>query len=101
MRSTAGNTVTPGRASTRPGVWLTDASLVLMAVIGTMRGTDTVNRKGVIGILLSIAGIAFVVFGTTSTTGGEGGSTASRTGDLLVLGGSLCWAIYSVALKPY
>lgn len=194
MGSTAGNTVTPGHASTRPGVWLTDASLVLMAIIwgvnfsvvkygtelveplaynglrlmlaaivlcaivaigrmplpsrrdivgllglgvlgnaiyqyffvigvsmtrasdaalviaatpamiaiiGTMRGTDKVNRRGVLGILLSIAGIGFVVFGTTSSTGGEGGSSASLTGDLLVLGGSLCWAIYSVALKPY
>jgi drug/metabolite transporter (DMT)-like permease len=33
MGSTAGESVTPGHASTRPGVWLTDLSLILMALI--------------------------------------------------------------------
>src|SRR5215216_1905833 len=35
MASTVRDTVTPGhaRSTTRPGVWLTDASLVLMALI--------------------------------------------------------------------
>jgi drug/metabolite transporter (DMT)-like permease len=190
MGSTAGSTVTPGHATTRPGVWLTDLSLVLMAliwgvnfsvvkygttlvnplaynglrvalaatlllaiilvdrtpfpprrdilalmglgvlgnaiyqyffvmgisrtrasdaalviaatpafiaIIGRIRGTERTARRGVIGILLSILGIGLVVLGTTSGTNGQ----ASLLGDLLVLCGSLAWAIYTVYLKPY
>ncbi|HXT14496.1 MAG TPA: EamA family transporter [Gemmatimonadaceae bacterium] len=191
MASTAGESVTPGHAtSTRPGVWLTDASLVLMAIIwgvnfsvvkfGTtlvdplaynasrallaavllvaivsvarmpfpsrrdigalmalgvlgngiyqfffvigisrtsasdaalvvaaspafiaiisrVRGVERATRKGVVGILLSIAGIALVVFGSTENAQGH----SSISGDLLVLCGSLAWAIYTVLLKPY
>jgi drug/metabolite transporter (DMT)-like permease len=190
MGSTAGNTVTPGHASARPGVWLTDASLVLMAtiwgvnfsvvkygttliaplayngirlmlaavvlvaivliarmklpsrrdiqallglgvlgnavyqyffvagvertsasdaalviaatpaivaIIGRMRGTERVGMRGFVGIALSIVGMGFVVLGTAS--GGSGDSSFS--GDMLVLAGSVCWAVYTVYLKPY
>jgi drug/metabolite transporter (DMT)-like permease len=190
MGSTAGETDTPGHATTRPGVWLTDASLVLMAtiwgvnfsvvkygtilvdplaynglrlsiaalvlvgvvvlgrmpwpnrrdtvalvglgvlgnavyqyffvigvaltrasdaalviaatpamiaIIGKLRGTDDVGKRGVAGIALSIFGIGFVVMGTTS----DSSSGSSLKGDFLVLGGSLCWAIYTVYLRPY
>ena len=190
MGSTAGETDTPGHAISRPGVWLTDASLVLMAtiwgvnfsvvkygttlveplaynglrlsiaalvlagvvvlgrmswpngrdtlallglgvlgnaiyqwffvigvaltrasdaalviaatpamiaIIGKLRGTDDVGKRGAAGIALSIGGIAFVVLGTASDTS----SGSSLKGDFLVLAGSLCWAIYTVYLRPY
>ena len=192
MGSTAGETVTPGRASlsTRPGVWLTDVSLVLMAliwsvnfsvvkfgttlvdplayngmrvslaalllltiasaartpfppwptiasllalgvlgngvyqfffvegvahtrasdaalviaaspafiaIIGRMRGVERVRPRAAAGIALSITGIAIVVLGTAQGTAGQ----ATIVGDLLVLCGSLAWAIYTVLLKPY
>jgi drug/metabolite transporter (DMT)-like permease len=190
MGSTAGESVTPGHASTRPGVWLTDLSLVVMAliwgvnfsvvkygttlveplaynglrvalaalllvaivvigrlelpsrrdmlvllglgvlgnaiyqfffvmgvartrasdaalviaatpafiaIIGRIRGTERTSGRGVIGIVLSIAGIGLVVAGTTAGVAGQ----ASLLGDALVLCGSLAWAIYTVALKPY
>lgn len=80
-----------------------DAALVvasspaLIAIIGRVRGVERVERQGGLGIALSIAGIALVVLG--STTGQDGQGTVY--GDLLVLAGSMCWAIYTVMLKPY
>ncbi len=191
MGSTAGQSVTPGHATTtRPGVWLTDASLVLMALIwgvnfsvvkfgtslvdplaynglrvslaavllfaivaagrlvlpsrrdmlallalgvlgngiyqyffvmgvartrasdaalviaatpafiatiGAIRGTERTSTRGVLGIVMSIIGIGLVVLGTSTGASGE----ASILGDLLVLCGSLAWAIYTVMLKPF
>ncbi|MFI5230115.1 MAG: DMT family transporter [Gemmatimonadales bacterium] len=80
-----------------------DAALVIaatpafIAVIGRVRGVERVATRGAFGIALSIAGIALVVLG--STTGKEGQGTV--LGDLLVLFGALCWAAYTVLLKPY
>ncbi|MDB4873614.1 MAG: putative rane protein [Gemmatimonadetes bacterium] len=73
------------------------ASPAFIAIIGRVRGVDRVNRKGVIGIALSVAGIGLVVYGTSQGDAGH----ASLLGDALVLCGSLSWAIYTVLLKPY
>jgi drug/metabolite transporter (DMT)-like permease len=73
------------------------ASPAFIAIIGQIHGVERATRRGVIGIVLSIAGIALVVFGTSRA--GEG--HASLIGDLLVLCGSLSWAIYTVMLKPH
>jgi drug/metabolite transporter (DMT)-like permease len=190
MGTTAGETVTPGHATTRPGVWLTEGSLVLMAVIwavnfsvvkygtslvaplayngarvgfaaivlilvvvfmraplpsrrdvvalaglgvlgngvyqclfvigvsktsasdaalviaatpafvaiiGRLRGTERTNARRAAGIALSILGMAFVVLGASAAPSGG----ASLAGDLIMLGASLCWATYTVLLKPY
>lgn len=88
-----------GIARTRAG----DAALILaaapafMAIIGRLRGTERTGALGAAGIVLSLSGIALVVFGDS------GGATnnASITGDLLLLGGCLCWSIYTVFLRPY
>lgn len=77
------------------------ASPALIAIVSRIRGVDRMHARGIAGIALSAIGIAFVVLGTTQA-GGEGGSShASVVGDLLVLAGSACWAVYSVLLKPY
>lgn len=73
------------------------ASPAFIAVVGRMLGVERVSGRGATGILISIGGIAFVVLGTTNATAGD----ASIWGDLLVLTGSLCWAFYTVLLKPY
>ena len=73
------------------------ASPAFIAVVGRMLGVERVNGRGAMGILISIGGIAFVVLGTTNATAGD----VSIWGDLLVLIGSLCWAFYTVLLKPY
>src|SRR4029077_465588 len=72
-------------------------SPAMMALIGRARGTEHVPPKRFAGIALSIAGIALVVTGSRHDAAG----TASITGDLLVLTGSLCWAVYAVLLRPF
>lgn len=85
------------RTSASDAALVVAASPVFTAIIGKLRGVERIARKGVIGILLSVAGIACVVLGTTQSGAGE----SSLFGDLLVLFGSLAWSIYSVLLKPY
>jgi len=73
------------------------ASPALIALIGRARGVERVSGRGMAGIALSMTGIALVVLG--SARGQQ--KHASLSGDLFVLAGSLCWAIYTVLLKPY
>ena len=73
------------------------ASPALIALIGRARGVERVSRRGMAGIALSIAGIALVVLGTAHGPQRH----SSLSGDFFVLAGSLCWAIYTVFLKPY
>jgi len=73
------------------------ASPAFIAIIGRLRGVERASSRRVVGILLSIAGIALVVFATTRGDDGR----SSLAGDMLVLAGSLSWATYTVLLKPY
>src|SRR5262249_35783312 len=73
------------------------ASPAFIAIIGRIRGVERVSRRGAIGITLSILGIGLVALSNAETAD----SRASLVGDLLVLVGSLAWAIYTVLLKPY
>lgn len=90
-----------GIARTRAG----DAALVLaaspafIAIIGRILGVESVTRRKVIGIALSLFGMALVVYGSTS---GVSSATAyAFIGNVLVLISCLCWATYTVLLKPY
>jgi drug/metabolite transporter (DMT)-like permease len=89
-----------GVARTRAGT----AALVLasspafIALLGRLRGTERVRPIGALGIALSIGGVGLVLFGNSRNP--EEGA-ASFLGALLVLGGCLCWAIYTVLLQPY
>lgn len=90
-----------GLSRTRAGeaALVVGASPALMALIGRMRGVERVNRRGWIGIALSIFGVALIVLGrAASADNAHGGSLA---GDLLVLCGSVCWAVYTIFLMPY
>jgi drug/metabolite transporter (DMT)-like permease len=89
-----------GIARTRAGdaALLIAASPAFMAIIGRARGTERTGPRGIVGIALSLAGIGLVVFGDAS---GEAGGTVSLLGDGLLLCASLCWALYTVLLKPY
>ena len=88
-----------GIAHTRAG----NAALVLaatpafVALIGWMRGIERIGRRGMVGIAISVFGIGLVVSGRAPI--GAGGSTVF--GDLLVLGGCVCWAAFTVLLKPF
>lgn len=91
-----------GVALTRAGdaALVVAASPALIAIVGRIRGVERVTRRGVIGIALSIFGIALVVLGGT----GIKASASARNpllGDLLILTASSCWAMYTILLKPY
>jgi drug/metabolite transporter (DMT)-like permease len=74
------------------------ASPALMALIGRMRGVERVSTRGIIGIVMSMSGVGLVVLGAATGSQGPGGSLK---GDLLVLCGSVCWAVYTILLIPY
>jgi len=81
-----------------------DAALVLaaspafIAIFGRLLGVERISGRGVVGIALSLAGMAFVVYGRE--TSGDVAGASTLTGNLLVLAGSVCWSLYSVLLKP-
>ena len=89
-----------GIARTRAGdaALLISASPAFIAMIGRLRGTERVSARGVLGITLSVAGMGFVVVGTTNVGDGQ---RATLLGDSLLLISALCWSIYTVYLQPY
>lgn len=89
------------RTSASDAALVVAASPAFIAIISRVRGVERTSAKGIVGILLSIGGIALVVLGSTQGAAGEGGDRSSLWGDVLVLVGSLAWAIYTVLLKPY
>lgn len=80
-----------------------DAALVIsagpafVALLGWLAGTERISPRAWVGIALSIAGIGLVVFGGTTAAPGQ----STLLGNGLVLAGSLCWAVFSVLLKPF
>lgn len=87
-----------GVARTRAGdaALLIAATPAFIALIGRFRGSERISGKGWLGILMSIAGIA-LVSGAAAFTRTE----SALVGNLLILGGALSWAFYTVLLKPY
>lgn len=73
------------------------ASPALIALIGHVSGAERVHARGYGGIALSMVGIALVVLGH----GAGSGRDATLAGNLIVLAGALCWAVYTVLLQPY
>jgi len=89
-----------GISRTRAGeaALVVGASPALMAIIGRLRGVEEVTTRKIVGIALSIGGVGLVVLGAAS---GKSAHDGSLTGDLMVLGGSVCWATYTILLVPY
>jgi drug/metabolite transporter (DMT)-like permease len=87
-----------GVAHTRAGdaALLIAATPAFIALLGRVRGSERIGRKGWIGILMSVVGIGFV-----SGAAAIAGKQVSLLGDLLILSGSFCWALYTVLLKPH
>jgi drug/metabolite transporter (DMT)-like permease len=80
-----------------------DAALVIsagpafIALLGWAAGSERVSRRAWVGIVLSIVGIGLVVLGGSAVAPGQ----STLLGNGLVLAGSLCWAVFTVLLKPY
>ncbi|HET7551520.1 MAG TPA: DMT family transporter [Gemmatimonadaceae bacterium] len=70
---------------------------VFIALLGRFLGIERVGLRGYGGVLLSIAGIALVMMGGAAQT--AGGSTL--LGNLIVLTGAFCWALFTVLLEPF
>lgn len=88
-----------GIARTRAGnaALVLAANPALIALIGRMLGVERVRPRALIGIALSMAGIALVVLGSAASPAGR----SSLTGNLLMVGGALCWSLFTVLLQPY
>lgn len=86
-----------GVAHTRAGsaALLLAASPAMIAVIGRWLGIERIGARGYAGVALSMLGIALVVGQSGHDTIGE-----SLTGDAIVLAAAVCWAWYTVLLKP-
>ena len=76
---------------------LVSASPAFIEAIGFVRGLERVGWRGVGGIALSLCGIALVVSGASHGSTGD----STMLGNALILGCCLCWAFYSVLLKPF
>ncbi|HET7620308.1 MAG TPA: DMT family transporter [Gemmatimonadaceae bacterium] len=70
---------------------------VFIALLGRFLGVERVGLRGYGGVLLSIVGIALVIMG------GAGRETGGATlyGNLIVLAGAFCWALFTVLLEPF
>lgn len=90
-----------GVARTRAGeaALVVGASPALIALLGRFAGVERVGMRGYAGIGLSMFGVGLVVLGRA--TAGSTPDDGSLLGDLLVLCGSVCWAVYTVYLMPY
>ena len=87
-----------GVARTRAG----NAALIMAAVpvetavLSHLLGHERLRLRDILGLLCSAAGIAVIVLGS----GKEVSFGGSITGDLLVFGATLCWAVYIIGSKP-
>ena len=88
-----------GMARTRASdaALLVSASPAFIEMIGWARGHERVGLRGMSGIALSLGGIALVVSGAANSAAGE----STWAGNAFILASVLCWAFYSVGLKPF
>jgi drug/metabolite transporter (DMT)-like permease len=88
-----------GVARTRAG----NAALIIgavpafVAVMARFRGMERVKRTTLVGIALSVLGVALVIIGSAGSS--RGGNTV--LGAVLVFLGALCWSWYTILLQPY
>ena len=67
-----------------------------LALLGRWRGTERINGRGWTGMVISLGGIAMVVFGASASRA----SGHSWMGDLLALAGVGSWVVYITKLRP-
>ena len=88
-----------GVARTRAG----NASLIVgaapafIALVARARGMERVKRTTLVGIGLSVIGVALVIVGSANEPSGK----TTLLGSLLVFCGVICWTLYTIGLQPY
>jgi drug/metabolite transporter (DMT)-like permease len=70
-----------------------------VALIGTMLGMERVEKVGWLGIGLSLVGVTMIIGGSDRLAQFPFGGSSLR-GDLLMLAGTLCWALYTLMVRP-
>ncbi|HYO53416.1 DMT family transporter [Archangium sp.] len=73
---------------------LASGTPVVTALLGAALGVDRLRRPLAMGLALAVPGMLLIV----SARGPEL-DASTRQGDFLILGASLCWAIYTVGIR--
>lgn len=68
----------------------------LAAILGRIRGTESLSRRSWSGIVFQLVGVSFVVLGTAGAMGGQD----SLSGSALVFASAVSWALFSVLVQP-
>jgi drug/metabolite transporter (DMT)-like permease len=77
-------------------VLMLSAGPALAAMLGRIRGTETLSGQAWNGIALQLVGVSCVVLGAAGATGGRD----SLLGSALVFASSVSWAFFSVMVQP-
>jgi drug/metabolite transporter (DMT)-like permease len=82
------------RTSVANGSLIVGCSPIVIALLSAWAGHERIKPVRWIGVFLALGGLYLIV--------GHGAELSPQTlaGDLLMMGGVLCWAIYSVASQP-
>src|SRR5687767_10165408 len=88
-----------GLARTRAGTTalILSSGPAFVALFGRLLGIERITRRGMIGIGLSMVGIAFVALAQPEALT----RSATLLGSALVLIGCICWSLFAVLIKPY
>ena len=88
-----------GLARTRAGTTalILSSGPAFVALFGRLLGIERISRRGMIGIGLSMVGIAFVALTQPEALA----QRATLLGSALVLIGCICWSLFAVLIKPY
>ena len=88
-----------GLARTRAGTasLVVASSPAVIAIVGRLLGVERVTRRQVVGIALSIAGVAFVILSSAAAHEGR----SSVIGDLLILTSVVAWSFYTHLVRPF
>ncbi|HEY7408281.1 MAG TPA: DMT family transporter [Gemmatimonadaceae bacterium] len=88
-----------GLARTRAGTTalILSSGPAFVALFGRLLGVERITRRGALGIVLSMAGIAFVAL----TQPQAFTHRVTLLGSALVLIGCICWSLFAVLIKPY
>jgi drug/metabolite transporter (DMT)-like permease len=82
------------RTSVANGSLIVGISPIVIALLSAWAGHERINPVRWVGVFIALGGLFLIV--------GRGAELSSETlsGDLLMMGGVLCWATYSVASQP-
>ncbi len=72
---------------------------IWVALIGTFLKMEHLSKQGWAAVIFSVIGILLVILGSRNQTDLQFGG-ASIPGDLMIIGAVVCWAGYTLALRP-